>query len=83
MVATASSEARTIGEPAMNRAPAVTEPFAVLSSADGSAGRMRRKKKADPRNDTASATMANGAENSCTSSPPMLGPPTNDSALLA
>ena len=56
MVATASSEARTIGEPAMNRAPAVTEPFAVLSSADGSAGRMRRKKKADPRNDTASAT---------------------------
>ncbi len=64
----------------MNRAPAVTEPFP--SSAGGSAGRIRPRKNAEPRNDSASATTANGAVSTCTSSPPMLGPPTNDSARL-
>jgi hypothetical protein len=64
----------------MNRAPAVTEPSP--SSAGGSAGRIRPRKNADPRNDSASATTANGAESACTSTPQMLGPPAKDSARL-
>jgi len=57
-VATAISDARTMPEPAMNRTPALTDPS--LWSAGGSAGRIRPRKKAEPRNDSASAAMANG-----------------------
>ena len=80
MVATAISDPRTMPEPAMNRTPAMTDPWP--SSAGGSAGRIRLRKNAEPRNDSASAAMANGAVSTCTSTPPRLGPPTNDSARL-
>ena len=80
IVAAVTSDARTSAERAMNRAPASTDPPA--SSAAGSAGRIRLRKNAEPRNDSASATMANGADSTCTSIPPTLGPPTNDSARL-
>ena len=43
----------------MNRAPAVTDPSPSL--AGGSAGRIRPRKNAEPRNDSASAATANGA----------------------
>ena len=64
----------------MNRAPAMIDPSPV--SAGGSAGRIRVRKNAEPRNDSTSAMMASGAVNTCTSRPPTLGPPTNDSARL-
>ena len=81
IVATAASEARTIAEPRMNRAPASRPP---CSGPDfgGSAVRIRLRNQADPRNDSASAATANGAVSHCTSTPPTLGPPTNDSARL-
>ena len=79
-VATAISDARTRAELAMNRAPARTEPWP--SSVGGSAGRIRLRKNAEPRNDSASAAIAAGADSACTRIPPMLGPPTNDSARL-
>ena len=44
----------------MNRAPAVTEPGP--SSVGGSAGRIRPRKNAEPRNDSASAATATGAD---------------------
>ena len=65
----------------MYRIPAVTCPCSA-SSAGGSAGEMRASVKAETTNDTASAATAIGAENTCTSRPPRLGPPTNDSARL-
>ena len=80
IVATPISDARTMGDWTVNRSPAVTAP--LLSSAGGSAGRIRRRKNAEPRKDSASAMTANGAVNTCTSMPPMLGPPVNDSARL-
>ena len=79
-VATAISEARTMPEPTMNRAPASTDPGP--RSPGGSAGRIRLRKNAEPRNDSASAPMATGAESRSTSMPPRLGPPTNDMARL-
>ncbi len=69
-----------MGERAMNRSPSVTPP--LPSSAGGSAGSIRRRKNADPRNDSASATIAKGAVSSCVSSPPSDGPMTNDMARL-
>jgi len=60
IVATPISDARTIRSWAMNLTPAVTAPFPW--SAGGSAGRIRPRKNAEPRNDSASAMTANGAE---------------------
>src|SRR3984957_18849744 len=80
IVPTASSEERTIGEEIMNRAPAVTAPLSVL--AGGSVVLVRTRKNAEPRNDSASASTAIGADSNCTSTPPMLGPATYDSARL-
>src|ERR1700739_1648009 len=74
IVATPVSDARTIRSWAMNLTPAVTAPFP--SSAGGSAGRIRPRKNAEPRNDSASAMTANGAVHTCTSRPPMLDRPT-------
>ena len=51
-------------------------------SVGGSAARSALSEKAEPRNESASATSATGADSSCTSRPPMLGPPTNESARL-
>jgi hypothetical protein len=50
-VAAATSDARTRAERAMNRAPAVTDPLSSLTG--GSAGRIRPRKNAEPRNDSA------------------------------
>ena len=80
IVAAEISDARTTAERAMNRAPASTGPPA--SSAAGSAGWIRLRKNAEPRNDSASAAMVTGADSTCTSTPATLGPPTNDSARL-
>jgi hypothetical protein len=74
------SDARTMGERAINRRPAVTPPG--RSSAGGSTGRIPDRKKAEPRKDSASAAIANGAVMNCASSPLADGPPTNDSARL-
>ena len=65
----------------MNRAPA-SRPPRPGGPVGGSAERIRLRNQADPRNDSASATTANGAVSHCTSRPPTLGPPTNDSARL-
>jgi hypothetical protein len=73
-IATAMSDARTIGERAMNLSPAVAPPGA--RSAGGSAGRIRPRKKAEPRKDRASAAIANGADRAWASSPPADGPAT-------
>ena len=81
IVATDASEARTMPGRAMNRAPAASAPLPP-SSVCASAGRMRARKKAEPRNDSASAATANGADSAWTSSPPRLGPATNDTARL-
>jgi len=48
----------------------------------GSAGEIRPRKNAEARNETASAAMANGADNICTKRPPRPGPPTSESARL-
>ena len=62
IAATAMSDARTRAEPAMNRAPAVTDPRP--SSAGGSVGLIRPRKNAEPRNDSASAATGTGAAGS-------------------
>ena len=81
MTAAEISEARTIGEPRMNRAPADSAPRPP-PAAGASAGLIRRRKNAEPRNERASAAIANGALSACTSSPPRLGPPTKENARL-
>jgi hypothetical protein len=73
-IATAMSDARTMALPAMNRRPAVTPPGA--RSAGGSAGRIRPRKNAEPRKDSASAAIAYGAVSAWASSPPADGPAT-------
>ena len=78
--ATPVSDARTIGEAAMNRSPAVMP--SSPSAAGGSLGRIMPSWKADPRNDRASTTMAYGPLSACTSSPPTDGPPRKESARL-
>src|ERR1700722_18888547 len=78
--ATPVSDARTIGSAAMNRMPAVTP--SSSSAGGGSSGRMEASCKADPMNDRASMSTANGALSVCTSSPPTEGPPSRDIALL-
>lgn len=80
ITATPVSDARTIGACMMNRSPAVTPP--VPSDDGGSAGWIEASWKADPRNDSASATTAYGAVSASTSRPPTDGPPMNDSDLL-
>src|SRR5829696_4149398 len=81
IVAVAPSAARTVGEPKTQRTPATTCPSAA-SSVGGSTGEIRPRKKAEARNEQASTTSVTGAEISCTSTPPTLGPPTYDSARL-
>ena len=66
----------------MKRAPALSAPRWRSWSGAGSAGRMRPRKNAEPRNESASAASANGADRASTSSPPTLGPATADSARL-
>jgi hypothetical protein len=78
--ATPVSDARTIGDRAMNRSPTVTPSSALAGG--GSAGLMVPSCRAEPMNDRASATMAYGPLSACTRSPPTEGPPRNDSALL-
>jgi hypothetical protein len=80
ITATPVSAARTTGARLMNRSPAVTPP--APSEDGGSAGRIEASWKAEPRNDSASATMAYGAVSASTSSPPTDGPPMNDSDRL-
>ena len=46
-VPTATSDARTMPDPAMNRAPAMIDP--LPSAAGGSAGRIQPRKNAEPR----------------------------------
>src|SRR5919197_4603949 len=81
IVAVASSDARMIGEPAMYRAPARRCPRAACS-VGGSTGEIERSASADARNERASATSAPGADRTCTSRPPALGPPTKEAARL-
>src|SRR5438094_8186519 len=81
IVAVASSEARTIGEPRMYLAPTARRP-PPSASAGGSTGEMRLRENAETRNETASVTSVTGAESNCTRKPPRLGPPTNESARL-
>src|SRR5205823_11005740 len=76
-----TSDARTIGEPRMNRAPADSEP-GPAAAAGASRILIRRRKNAEPRKDRASAATANGALSACTSRPPRLGPPTKENARL-
>ncbi len=80
ITATPISDARTTGERMTQRRPAVTPPFP--SSARGSTGLMRRRKKAEPRNESASVKIANGAVSSWVRMPPRDGPTTNDIARL-
>ena len=79
---TQASEGRRMGEVQMKRAPALRPPRRLAWSGAGSAGWMRLRKNAEPRNDSASAASANGADRACTSRPPTLGPPTAASARL-
>ena len=81
IVAVAPSAGRTIGEPSTKRRPATTCPF-VASSVGGSTGEIRPRKNAEARNEHASTTSVTGAVITCTSTPPTLGPPTNESARL-
>ena len=80
MTATPVSDARTIADPLMNFRPAVTP--SVPSAEGGSAGRIRLRKNAEPRYDSASATTAYGAVSASTSRPPTDGPPISDSDRL-
>jgi hypothetical protein len=80
ITATPVSAARTIGARAMNRSPAVTPP--APSDDGGSTGWIEASWAAEPRNDSASATMAYGAVSASTSSPPTDGPPMSDSDRL-
>src|SRR5919204_606165 len=77
IVAVASSDARMIDVLAMNRAPAERCPRSA-SSVGGSTGLIVRRQSAETRKEQASATSATGALKSWTSSPPTLGPPTNE-----
>src|SRR5579872_155684 len=83
MNATELSDDRTIASRNTNRAPASTDPSDVEADADGgSAGRIRLRKNADPRNDPASASTATGAVTNWTSTPPRAGPPRYENARL-
>ena len=52
------------------------------SDEGGSAGLIIASWTAEPRNDSASATIANGAVSASTSRPPTDGPPMNENARL-
>ena len=84
MVATDSSTPRMIGSRRTNESPARScsrvEP--PSGSIGGSGERMRRRKTTDPRNDSASPSMASGAPKTWTSRPPIVGPPTEASDRL-
>src|SRR5690349_21482674 len=81
IVAVESSFARTIGEPQMYLMLAFRWPRPA-SSTGGSCGWIERIVSAETTNENASTTSASGAENTCTSSPPKLGPATNEKARL-
>src|SRR2546423_7086892 len=81
IVAVASSEARTIGEPRMYRMPAFKCPRSAFS-VGGSTGEIDLRASAEATKETASTTSAPGADRAWTSSPPTLGPPTYESARL-
>ncbi len=81
ITATPVSEARMMGTRATNRSPAVTP--SAPSDEGGSAGLIMASWTAEPRNDSASATTANGAVSAfSTSRPPTDGPPMNENARL-
>ncbi len=80
ITATPVSDARMMGERATNRSPAVTP--SAPSDEGGSAGLIIASWTAEPRNDSASATTANGAVSASTSRPPTDGPPMNENARL-
>ena len=84
MVATDSSVGRMIRSRSTNDRPASSRSRVDPSSTSigGSGERMRRRKKTEPRNDSESANIAIGAPRSWTSSPPMVGPPTEASDRL-
>ena len=81
MVVVAASVGRTTADRRMNLAPDAVPPRASRSGY-GSSGLISQSDTAEARKETASAASANGAVMSCTSSPPRLGPPTNDIARL-
>jgi hypothetical protein len=65
----------------MYRMPARTSPCSA-SSVGGSAGLIEWSESAEARKESESARSAPGAENSCTTRPPRLGPATNENARL-
>src|SRR6516225_9933980 len=81
IVVVAQSAARKMGECAIKRAPPITAASAGRATG-GWVGAMRVKQAAETRNDAASPIRATGADRSCTSNPPRLGPPTNENALV-
>src|SRR5690348_2685792 len=81
IVAVESSFARTIGEPQMYRMPAFRCPRPA-SSVGGSSGWIECIVQAETTYEKASTTSAIGAENTCTSKPPRLGPATYEKARL-
>src|SRR5262245_54023271 len=81
IVAVAKSDGRITDECQIHDIPARRWPCSAVS-VGGSSGLILLSEKAEIRYEKASASSATGADRACTSTPPMLGPPTNERARL-
>src|SRR4029079_9991344 len=81
IVAVASSEPRIVGFRRTYLMPATPVPRAPVS-VGGSTGEIEARKPAEKRYETESSSSVTGAFRIWTSTPPRLGPETNENALL-
>src|SRR5262249_25115209 len=81
IVAVAKSDGRITDECQIHDIPARRWPCSAVS-VGGSSGLILLSEKAEIRYEKASASSATGADRACTSTPPRLGPPTNERARL-